>query len=671
MNRFTLGLVAVLVGCNWVSEEDYQGRLDAMDNDGDGFDLGGIRGEPDCDDGNPNIYPGADDPWYDGIDSNCDGVNDWDKDGDGYVKENCEQYGCTGEPGDCNDENPDVNPAATEIWYDNIDGDCDDSDDFDADGDGSRIVTASGGQDCNDADPTIGPHATEIWYDGVDQDCDGANDYDQDNDLYVIAGCTDCSGPRGGDDCDDTVASVNPGAIETWYDDVDQNCDGLNDFDQDRDGYVLAGCDTADADCPGDLLEGDCDDDALLIYPGGREDVSDGSYDGDCDGGADSVALFDMGVTLSNPQNLRAAEYISNVYIIPAADQFTYSAFSLDIYDTAVAHPVGFVPPVSVDYVEDDLHPWPATWYADPPTSIAEGQQVYTVDMDSRTWFCGAFGGQTSSGRTLSIACYQLSEQGGGGPGSRRLLADSSSLTESFTDIGFAVDGDGSMHAFGCSSVGSGTLQYVVATEDDLASSFASSTGSWSGIYADHCSVRIADDGSGDGWLSYVDGNTGEHVLTSWDAEAAANTPFTGAFTDYFTEVYRGAPSGALDVEITPGDASALLNLLVTSTGGVELVVGDPNNGESYSAPIIARATQANLAWNEQRDRAYVAWADADGLAWLAWIDPFDANPSFEVAALNVDFSVEEVVPYYSSTQYLYLGAMGQTELAVVGVVAP
>jgi hypothetical protein len=32
-------------------------------------------------------------------------------------------------------------------------------------------------------------------------------------------------------DCDDTDASVNPGAAEVWYDGVDQNCDGANDND--------------------------------------------------------------------------------------------------------------------------------------------------------------------------------------------------------------------------------------------------------------------------------------------------------------------------------------------------------------------------------------------------------------------------------------------------------
>ena len=34
---------------------------------------------------------------------------------------------------------------------------------------------------------------------------------------------------------DSTIAAT--GAEDTWYDGVDANCDGLDDFDQDQDGY--------------------------------------------------------------------------------------------------------------------------------------------------------------------------------------------------------------------------------------------------------------------------------------------------------------------------------------------------------------------------------------------------------------------------------------------------
>ena len=44
--------------------------------------------------------------------------------------------------------------------------------------------------DCDDGDDTINPGATETWYDGVDQDCDLWNDYDQDMDSYIHSSYT-------------------------------------------------------------------------------------------------------------------------------------------------------------------------------------------------------------------------------------------------------------------------------------------------------------------------------------------------------------------------------------------------------------------------------------------------------------------------------------------------
>ena len=74
--------------------------------------------------------------------------------------------------------------------------------------------------DCDDDDPTRHPGATEVWYDGIDQNCDGADDFDRDGDGVH-------GGPNGLD-CDDNDASTYPGAPEI--------CDGR---DNDCDGYQL------------------------------------------------------------------------------------------------------------------------------------------------------------------------------------------------------------------------------------------------------------------------------------------------------------------------------------------------------------------------------------------------------------------------------------------------
>lgn len=78
----------------------------------------------------------------------------------------------------------------------------------DADGDGYGSLC-----DCDDSDPAINPGASEIWYDGIDQNCDGWNDYDSDMDTYVHP---DWNGEVGGTspntgDCDDNDGDIYPG----------------------------------------------------------------------------------------------------------------------------------------------------------------------------------------------------------------------------------------------------------------------------------------------------------------------------------------------------------------------------------------------------------------------------------------------------------------------------
>lgn len=138
------------------------------DFDGDGHDITDAGGD-DCDDTDPDIYPGAPDRWYDGIDSDCQGNDDYDQDGDGHQTD-----GRTGGT-DCQDANPDINPDATDAWYDGVDSDCDGSDDYDKDGDGWRAEAFGAGSDCDDENPEVNPDGTERM-NGFDDDCDGASD---------------------------------------------------------------------------------------------------------------------------------------------------------------------------------------------------------------------------------------------------------------------------------------------------------------------------------------------------------------------------------------------------------------------------------------------------------------------------------------------------------------
>ena len=221
-----------------------------VDADGDG--VGSIEsGGHDCDDTDPWVLPGAEDTWYDGVDSDCAGNDDFDADADGHA---AEDWGGT----DCDDLDASIHPGAPETWYDGIDSDCRDDDDFDADGDGFDTTL-----DCDDTDPSVYPGASETWYDGIDGDCQDDDDFDADGDGFDTT-----------EDCDDSDGSIWPGAEETWYDGVDDDCDGGDDDDADGDGLGI---------------DDDCDDSDPLV--GGPTDETFDGTDEDCDGETDAMSI--------------------------------------------------------------------------------------------------------------------------------------------------------------------------------------------------------------------------------------------------------------------------------------------------------------------------------------------------------------------------------------------
>ena len=163
-----LSIAAALSGCTWVSKADLDERLPGSDDDRDG-----VVAKDDCDDNDPDRF-GNEEIWYDGVDGDCLGGDDFDADADGHVPS--EYQGIrpamkgTGLGGDRDDENAEVNPSVIDTWYDGID--CQ-GDDFDEDRDGyvecrrlraDQYVSDSGdllALDCDDDKEEVNPDAVD------------------------------------------------------------------------------------------------------------------------------------------------------------------------------------------------------------------------------------------------------------------------------------------------------------------------------------------------------------------------------------------------------------------------------------------------------------------------------------------------------------------------------
>ncbi|MBW1881222.1 MAG: hypothetical protein JRJ84_22945 [Deltaproteobacteria bacterium] len=327
-----------LNGCVWVSQQTFDDHVACLDEDNDSFvarttcpDL--APGEQaDCDETRADRNPAQDElgtpaMWYDGIDQDCDGEDVIDQDGDNYpgilqadwdlVVDHLNLNWPTelNAEFDCDDLEPTTYFASpAEAPYDGVDSDCGAEDDWDFDGDGhvpppaclplgAATYTGSLPQDdCDDTDPEVFPGTTKTdeWYDGIDHDCAGNNDYDRDGDGYIedvyisdynlyVQQCGQTDDRTIGDDCDDDpsdnggqpvgAAAVNPGATETWYDGVDQDCVADSDYDKDHDTYECDG--SVVSACTGHLGD-DCDDETSTIHPTALEKVGD-AIDQDCD----------------------------------------------------------------------------------------------------------------------------------------------------------------------------------------------------------------------------------------------------------------------------------------------------------------------------------------------------------------------------------------------------
>lgn len=231
-------------------------RDDDDDTDEDLF-LESFRGGSDCDDDDPSTGHGQ----LHYFDADGDGFGNPDDyrflcaPADGYVVVDDGDL-------DCDDTNPDINSGVDEIPGNAIDENCDFviecyadddedgfggeatviSEDFDCDDDGESQTAL----DCDDDDADISPNASELPGNLIDEDCDGAIACyaDGDGDGFGTAATltlsfdADCDGDGqspNDDDCDDTDPAINPAADEIVGNEVDEDCDGRAQQDSDVD----------------------------------------------------------------------------------------------------------------------------------------------------------------------------------------------------------------------------------------------------------------------------------------------------------------------------------------------------------------------------------------------------------------------------------------------------
>jgi len=189
--------------------DDADPAVHSLDVDGDGISLCSVV--PDCDDEDALRFPGNSDGFGDGVDTNCDGLDGQDFDGDGSPS-----------VFDCDDNDASANALDLDSdGFSTCDSDCDDSDagltPADSDGDGFSSCTG----DCNDSVATVLPTAVFELCDGFDTNCDGV--------LPAAEADGDADGSPACLDCDDTDPAVRPGRADPSGDGVDSNCDGHDD----------------------------------------------------------------------------------------------------------------------------------------------------------------------------------------------------------------------------------------------------------------------------------------------------------------------------------------------------------------------------------------------------------------------------------------------------------
>jgi hypothetical protein len=346
--------VCIVFGCTDVLACNYNAAANTDDNsctyailwyldaDGDGYAIDSIPAcsapsasytsvvlpFDDCDDNDALINPNAIELCGNGLDENCDDIDDvcivlgctdvlacnydaaantddnsctyailWylDADGDGYATDSIPA--CTAPSAsytsavlpldDCDDNDALINPNAIEICGNGLDENCDAIDDVCIVLGCTDILACNYNADANEDDSTCFYSST--WY----LDADGDGYYTSTIDSCFTPGPDYTNEPGISGDCNDNSTDINASSAEICLDGIDNNCNGMVDEntgsiwfqDADADGFGNAAVDSVSCESPaGFVLDSlDCNDNSALVNPDGIE-ICGNAIDEDCNG---------------------------------------------------------------------------------------------------------------------------------------------------------------------------------------------------------------------------------------------------------------------------------------------------------------------------------------------------------------------------------------------------
>jgi len=270
---FTVNALGLSTGCLPTPGPFEPGTVDTADRsspdaDGDGFTLDA----GDCDDGDPEVYPGAAEV-CDGLDNDCDGLVD---------------------------DEDDVVEGTTTIWYEDGDGDGFGTSDVTTEACDVPSGYVDNDRDCDDADTNLGDVDNDLDCDGwsTETDCDD-DDASQNYDDMDADGYSTCD-----DDCNDSDDLINPGAEDGLL--TDHDCDGeFTSHDLSLSDYTFLGEDSGQYLGRSVAAAGDVDGDGLA-------DLLIGSHRNDENGENTGKVYLIMGASLGESPviDLSLADYV-------------------------------------------------------------------------------------------------------------------------------------------------------------------------------------------------------------------------------------------------------------------------------------------------------------------------------------------------------------------------